>query len=204
MTQVNLFFHALWILSGVGAVVFSANPASSRLTWLASGFLILGFAIGVAATGPDRVPDPVWIGGVAALLAALLLFKPRLGAVAAAYGGFLAAIWGVLMRVQGTPPAFALALAAAVPAVSAILTVRRPGFAPVHLREEALLVVLVLGVVVSMAPGAAAGWQAAVALNAESLTVPNDVASQMIPVWTIAATVAATLLGGAYALWMRR
>jgi hypothetical protein len=203
MNQVNLFFHGLWILCGVGAVVFSANPVSSSRWTQSRGFgsLIFGFAIGMAFISPDRVPDPVWVGGVAALLAALLLFKPRTSImVAAGYAGFLAALWGVLLRVQGTPAVLAIVLAAAVPAISAILTVRRPLFAPVHLREEALLIVLVLGLAVSMAPGVSAGWQSAVALNLEE----KRTAVQAVPGWTIVTMLAAASLGGVYSLWTRR
>ena len=197
MTQVSLFFHGLWILCGVGAVVLPANPA---LRWPGLGSLGLGFAIGIATIRADRVPDPVWVGSIVALVAGLLLFRPRTGAIASGCGGALAALWGVLLHVQGAPIAIAVALAAAVPSLSAILAIWHRAFAPERLREEALLFVLVLGLAVAMAPAAAAGWQAAMALNLEQ----KNVASQAIPVWALATTVAATLLGGVYALWMHR
>jgi hypothetical protein len=202
MTQVNLFFHGLWILSGVGAVVFAAaaNPTSGWPTSVGLASVGLGFAIGMATIRPDRVPDPVWVGAAAALVAALLLFKPRTRLVACAYGGFLAALWSVLMHIQGTPLVIAIGLAAAVPALSAILAIKRPVFAPDHLREEAFLVVLVLGLAVSMAPGVSAGWQSAVALNLEE----KRTAIQAVPGWTIVTMLVAASLGGVYSLWARR
>ena len=202
MNQVSLFFHGLWLLCGVGAVALTANPAPR---WTDLGALALGFAAGLASGLRGGVPDPVWVGGAAACVAALLLFKPGTSALAAACGGALAAFWGVLLHLQGTPLAVAVVLAAAVPSLSAILAVRHPSFGPLHVREEALLVCLVLGLALAMAPGAAAGWQSAVALNVEAANSGQGAAvRQAIPAWTLATTVTATLLGGAYTMWRRR
>ncbi len=201
MIQVSLFFHALWILCGLAAVVLTAEPAAR---WPGRVALAAGFASGLALAFPDRPPEPVWVGGLVAVAAALVLFRPAAGPLAAVVGGTVAAVWGVLLHLQGTPLALAMPVAAAVPMASEILAARHRAFAPEALRDEALLVLIALGLLVAMAPGAVAGWQSAEALNADAASNSMNAARQAIPAWTLVTTLAATCLGGAYAMWMRR
>jgi hypothetical protein len=63
-----------------------------------------------------------------------------------------------------------------------------------------LLVVVVLAVVVAVAPAVAAGWQSATALNLQQKEVP----SQAVPAWTLFLTLGSAVIGGLYAVWMRR
>ena len=78
---------------------------------------------------------------------------------------------------------------------SAWLTNHRPAFAPPVLREEALLVLLIAGVVVGMAPTVAQGWQSAVALN---MTTDTGARRAALPVWMLSFVGASVALGG---LW---
>jgi hypothetical protein len=76
----------------------------------------------------------------------------------------------------------------------------RPAFAPERLREEALLFVCTLGLVVAVLPSVADGWQAAANLNVRA----ENVATQAIPAWTLSIVAMSMLLGAAYTLWSRR
>ncbi len=83
---------------------------------------------------------------------------------------------------------------------SAWLTNHRPTFAPTVLREEALLILLIAGVVVGMAPTVAQGWQSAVALN---MTTDTGAPGPLVPVWTLSFVGASVALGGLWSMWRR-
>ena len=192
----TLLFHALWMLCGFGAVVFAATAIRGRWS-VAVG--ACGFVLGALAAGIDGGPDPVWVAGLAVLVAVLVLTWPRHWILASASCGLCAGIWGSLFQAQGLPAASAYASAAAVPALSAWLAARRPVFAPPILRDERLLAVFVLGIAVAIAPAIAEGWRAAMNLTLESGTM-----KQPVPAWTVALAGASLASGGMYALWSRR
>ena len=76
----------------------------------------------------------------------------------------------------------------------------RPGFSPETLREEALLIVSMLGLAVAVLPSVLDGWQAAANLNVRAESIARDA----IPAWVLSVVATSTLLGAAYALWSRR
>lgn len=164
----------------------------------------LAFALGfvLAAIGVDstHLPDPVWVGGVVALLGAVGLARADWAALVAAGGGALAGIWVSMLQVEGLPLPVAAIVAATPPVLATFFSRRTPGFAPAALREEALLVMLVLGIGVAAAPGVAAGWQSAVTLNLQQ----KEVALRAVPAWTLLLTLGAAAAGGLYTVWMRR
>lgn len=188
-------FHALWMLCALGATTFAA-AAAPRRRWL------VAFAIGFLAIvmRPGGQPDPEVAGLFAALGAIVYLFRPRYAWLGFVLGGALA---GMLVQVMGlvggpvvvTAPLVALGLGATV-----WLVRTRPAFAPVALREEALLIICMLGLGVAVMPSVLDGWQAAANLN----TRIENVAQQAIPMWVLSVVAASTLLGAAYALWSRR
>jgi hypothetical protein len=217
--HVNVFFHAVWLLCGLGAAVFAthaappseARPGDVSRTPLGarSHFmdmcldvcaLAVGFTAGTAVIRPDRLPDPVWIGGVVAGVASLQLVKPGTRAIAPACAGALAGLMGSLFAAQGIPRVPSVVVCGAVPALSASLSARNTDFAPGQLREDALLIVFWLGLALAMAPGVTVGWQAAEALNLGQ----KEAASQAVPLWTLAAIAIAAAAGGVSSLWMRR
>ena len=85
-------------------------------------------------------------------------------------------------------------------AATAWLAKTRPRFAPETLREEALLIVCCLGLVVAVVPSVLDGWQAAANLNVRV----ENVAQQTIPAWTLSVVGMSTVLGAVYSLWSRR
>jgi hypothetical protein len=90
-------------------------------------------------------------------------------------------------------------MAMAVPALAAWL-VRRPGFAPPALLEEALLLVGGFGLLVAVGGEVAAGWQSAGALAASPLAASPATDSK----WLAAVTIGFVIAGGLYSLWKRR
>lgn len=196
MTELSLSFYALAMLCSLAAVAFVALDTTRR----GAGAVAIGFVLGAVAARPDRLPDPVWVGAIVAALAAAAVMRPRAGTLAAAAGGVLGGIWISLLQVEGLSMAAAVAVAVASIAVSLFFSRRKPDFAPDVLREEALLVVFVLAVMVAAAPGIAAGWQSAAVLNLQQKEVP----SQIVPAWILLLTLGAAAIGGLYTVWMRR
>jgi hypothetical protein len=194
--QLNLFFHSLAMLCSLASVAFATVDTRAR----GCVALALGFVLAAIGVGAGRLPDPVWVGSVVACLGAVGLARPGWATVLAACGGALAGIWMSMLQFGGVPLPLAVVVAATPPALAAFFSCRRPGFAPAALREEALLVVLVLGVAVAAAPGVAAGWQSAVTLNLQQ----KEVASEAVPAWTLLLTLGAATFGGLYTVWMRR
>jgi hypothetical protein len=194
--QVNVFFHSLAMLCSLASVTFATVDSRVRgHIAVAIGFVLAGMTV-----APVTLPDPVWVGTGVAVLAMAGLARPYLSVLVAAGGGMLAGIWMAMLRAEGLSLLPALLTASAPVGLAAILSRWRPQFAPAPLREEALLVVLLLGIMVAAAPGVAAGWQSAVTLNLEQ----KEVASQVVPRWTLLLTVGAATLGGLYTIWMRR
>jgi hypothetical protein len=193
--QLNLFFHALAMLCSLGSVVFAAGAG-----WRGYVALVIGCSAAVVGTSLGRLPDPVWVGGATAAVAVVALVRPRQELVLAAAAGVLAGLWLSMLRAAGLPWAAAAPVAVVPLVVSAVCSRRNPRFAPPMVREEALLVVVVLAVVVAVAPAVAAGWQSATALNLQQKEVP----SQAVPAWTLFLTLGSAVIGGLYAVWMRR
>ncbi|HEU4618957.1 MAG TPA: hypothetical protein VFV10_13030 [Gammaproteobacteria bacterium] len=187
----------LGILLGFAAVTLAA--LEPRRPWVALVSLA-GFAAGAAWLGPARFPDPGTAAFLAAGPAALALAKPRWGAGAAACAGLAAALWAGVMQVQGLPALPAAAVAALPPAAAALLARRSGRFAPAGLREEALALVVVLGLLVALVPEVVAGWRSASAFG----STPQEAARAGGTAWMLAAASLCAVGGALYALWRRR
>ena len=196
---VTLFFYGLWMLCGVSCAVFAAD-AARRFSNLIS--LALGLVAGALLVRADRVPDVVWVGGLVFGIAVWRLTKPGrvAGLASSAAAGLMAAIWASLFQRSGVLTAATVPVVLAVVAVSAWMSARDPKFAPPRIHDEALMLLVLLGAVLAVAPGVAAGWQSALALNLEG----KGADAFAVPGWTILVMLASVSLGGAYALWTRR
>ena len=188
---------ALWLIAALGAAVFSAIAPASRggLAWLATGF-----AAGAVAVRWARLPEPGELAVAVALLAALLIVRPRYGVLAAVAAGVTAGVWSRVLELQGAPLAIAVVLAAALPAIAMRLAARRPGFASPEVRGEALAAVFVAAILAAMAPDILDGWRSARALNIEEPALEV----LMVPVWAAVVGVGALAGGALFALWSRR
>lgn len=196
--RLTLFFHALWMLCAMGTTVLAVVPETP--VPLRAGALLLGFVLAFASTSTDALPDPAGVGLVVAIVALGHLFRPGIAPLTLLIAGALAGLWSALLRVQGLPTSVALLVGAVLPATATLLSFRRPVFAPAILKDEALLIIVVLAAATALGPGVADGWRSASALNLES----QDAVAQAVPGWTIAVVGATAALGGLYSLWMRR
>jgi hypothetical protein len=195
---VTLTFHALWMLCALGSVVLAAAAAGSGIPALVA--MAAAFLATVRIVGAAALPDPGLAGAVTVAAAAIFLFRPRYAVFGAALGGALAGMWTGLLEVQGLPSPAAIGVAAVVLGVARYLTRTRPSFAPEQLRDEGLLAIGLLGLVVATLPGVLDGWQAATNFAATS----DRVSQAIVPAWTIALLLSSTTLGAAYSLWSRR
>ena len=200
----TLTVHVLGLLSVLGAAVFGAagvprGAVPRRRIWFfpAAGFLVTWpVASGIGGA------DPMAVGVTATAIAvAALLGRPPIY-VASFASGAAAALWSRYLEVLGLPTWLTIPVAVAVAAVAIWLSVVRPVFAPARLREEGLLLVLVLGLAVAFLPELVVGWQSASALNAGSLRDPSTVAQPAA--WALVAAAAAAVAGGFVAARRRR
>ena len=138
-------FHALWMLCALGAVVHAAT-AAHRVRDVTA--LAVGFVLATIVASPQRLPDPEWVGALSAGVAIAVLFRPRLAVLAAGWGGALGGMLTALTEVQGVPAAASVGPVVVLIATVVWLTRLRPSFAPDRLRDEALLAITLLGLVV--------------------------------------------------------
>lgn len=189
------------MLCALGATVFATatvgvvSSFARTMNWIA---LATGFGL-TTWLGSGQPIDASWIGGLVAILVAWQLLRPGRPFLALAAAGALAALWASLLQVLGVPRLLAVPLAAIAPIVSASLARRRPAFAPLLLREEAMLTILILALVVGMAPTVSQGWRSALALNVTGKSGP----SALVPIWMMSLVGASMALGGLWSLWRR-
>jgi hypothetical protein len=181
----------------LGTTTFSA-AAAPRRRWQVA--LAIGFGLVTVLSGRERLPDPEVAGLFAAAGAVLYLLRPRFAALGFVLGGALAGMFVQVLSVVGAPTLLSAPLIALGMAGIVWLASTRPAFAPESLREEALLIICALGLVIAVLPSVLEGWQAAQNLNVRV----ENVATQAIPAWTLSVITMSTLLGAAYALWSRR
>ena len=195
----TVLFHALALLCALGSVAF-ATVATGR--WYVVSGLPVGFVVAIVWIGPEQQPDPAWLGGTVALVtgAALAWSGLLMRALTGIAGGALAGVWGGLLQKQGLPAAPALVLAASLPSAAVFLTARRPTFATNSLKEEALLAMCGLGLVVAVGPTVSAGWGSAGALNLD----PGGGVRQVVETWVMLMSGVSIVLGGWHSLRRRR
>ncbi len=192
-----MLLHVLGIVCGLAVVVLAALEPRRLDTGLAFCAGLVAAAIVIGAT---RVPDPVWGAALTAAGAAVALWTPRAAWMAFACGGMLAAVWASVLAAQGLPVPVAYALVTVVAAASSGLAAFRPRFAPSSLREEALVLVAALAVLVAAAPAVSAGWHSAATLRGSPLEPPATASAA----WAFALAACALVCGAIHALWRRR
>jgi hypothetical protein len=185
------------MLCALGAAVF-ATAAAANLRTIA--VLVVGFVPGVFWWSGGRLPDAAMAGTLTLVAAAVYLFRPRLRVVAAAVGGILGGMLSAMLQVQGVPASLSPLVSATLIVVAVWLARARPSFAPEQLRDDAMLIVGVLGVSVAILPGVLDGWQAATNLSAATERVPTSA----LPSWTLLLLIMTSSAGAAYSLWSRR
>lgn len=189
-----MLLHTVGLLCALAAAVFAALLRDRNgVLALAAGFLM-----GVAWLQPG----PGWTGAVVAATAGLALVRPGSAAASLAaplVAGLAGGLWSRVLGGYGLPLWLACLLASGVIAVAAVFSTRDPRFAAPAVREDALAALGVLGLAVAAAPGVAAGWRAAQAMNlASAETVRPGVHPGVI-----VALATAVALGGLHTLRRR-
>ena len=187
----SVLSHAVGMVCCLGAATLATSVAGRR-DLVAS---VLGFGV---ATFWLR-PEPLSVGGLVVVVAVLGLGRLRVESLHAAAAGLLAGLWGHVLQGYGLPGWSAMPLAAVVPGVAVVLSRRNPRFAPVALREDALLAITVLGLAVAAAPAFSLGWRSAAAMNLE----PGSGVQPTTGVWVPLGLGVVVSLGGLHTLWRR-
>ncbi len=164
-----------------------ALPSAALAWWLAArqlpvaGISAPALAVAIGAAVPLAWP------GTRDLMTTL--------AFGAASGLFLAAI-----QQHGAPFPMAVLFAVALPATAWWLTRLMPHFAPAVVRDDALVLLTVIGLAVATLPALVEGWRTAVSLNVAA----GEGNRQSIPAWALALSGASAALGGCYSAWRHR
>lgn len=187
----------LWFLATIGAVACAAAASGKRRSFAVA---LAGFLAGAYLFRDGRIPDPGFIGALAATAAGLQLFRPAYTDPTAACAGILAATSGAVLESFGLTAPVAL-IAAMAPATLALAwSHRNPNFAPKAMLEEALMLVMLLGLAAAVVPQVADGWRSASALSG----VTTEAADRVMPVWVLLTSGTAALLGGVWSIWRHR
>ena len=189
-----MLLHAVGLLCALAATVFAAL-LRDRNGALA---LAAGFVMGVAWLQPG----PGWTGAAVAATAGLALVRPGGAAASLAaplVAGLAGGLWSGVLGGYGLPLWLACLLATGVIAVAAVSAARDPRFAAPSVREDALAALGVLGLAVAAAPGVAAGWRAAQAMNLASA----DTVRPGLHPGVVVALSAVVALGGLHTLRRR-
>jgi hypothetical protein len=193
-----MLIQALGLLCGLGAATFSAVAATKRSV---VGLCFVGaFALTALWTGLERVPNLSFVGTTVVIVGTLQLARSGFFPLTATSAGILSAVWISVLRTQGLGLILAVILAVGVPAVSMLLALRAPMFAPVPMFEEALLLLVSLAIVTAASPVIQSGWETARALNVPYAGGENTVSASGV-FWVGTAAIG---LGGCYGFWWRR
>lgn len=190
--------HLTSLACALGAVAFAAVSGGS-----ARALLMAASAFAVTLAWPPAATWPAATGATGLLIAGVavagLTGRARRDVVALTTG-WAAASWAVVLHSEGVPIWAGALVAGAVPAFAFAQSVRQPSFAPARLCEDALVVVAFVAVCAAAAPGLADGWRAAVNLKFGGASET----AAMVPIWAIAASLAAAGAGALYGAWSRR
>ena len=190
---------SLWLVCGLGAPVFTAlRPVPTRALLGA----VAAYVFGAWWIHQAFAPSASLVAVAAALTALAYLVRSPGPGLAAAAAGLLAGMWAGVIEFQGVPIIAAVAFSIGIPLLSSWLRGSRAVYAPPRLREEALLFIVVLGVIAGAAPTVVDGWHAAANLNLQGREPQTQVA--VIPSWSLVITAGALLTGAAHSLWRRR
>lgn len=174
-------FGVVTLLCAVAAVTFCAG-ANGRISLIPAtvGYILATFLFLTPPLLPSLsfpsfslVVQPTQLAVVLAMVAGYGLLSPHRSRVLMAFGGIAAAYWTAMLAGQGIPLALAIAGPVLVSFASALCTLCRPGFASPQLRDEALVIVMVLALAQAIVPTVMDAWRSAAVFQDAALTHDN-------------------------------
>lgn len=196
---------ALWLVCGLGSAAWAVLRPRTTVT---AGLALLAFAAAAWWSVRVSAPSLTVVGSFVAVCSGLWIARPATRVPPLVAAGLLAGLSlgapaGTLP--PGTAGGAALALfgvlALAGPCAAVLIGDRRRRFAPADLVEDALGLLVVVGLVSAAWPVVAEGWQAAGNLQVSGSAPAGAV---VMPVWVLSVSATALLGGGVYSLWSRR
>ncbi|MCH8264858.1 MAG: hypothetical protein IIC10_05615 [Proteobacteria bacterium] len=144
--------------------------------------------------------EPTHLATVSALAALTILHKGKWHSAALVFGGMMGAVWINALVTSGYPGPLVTVAVCLVAAIAFFCAVHEKDFAPRQLRDEGLLLVFAVSLVVSIVPAAFSGWQTA--SNLQSLDAGQNETYASVGVLIL--SLAFLVLGGIYGKWKDR
>jgi hypothetical protein len=191
---VSPLFHALWMLCGLGTVVFAASIQQSRYNL---GVMFASFIATAIWIGPNRIPELTWVAVLTGGIAVARLSKPAWMLPAALASGALAGVLAGLFQTQSIPRAASWLIPAVILVLTLVSARHLPDFAPRPMRDHALTGLAAWGLVLAAAPTISAGWKSARALNVVEKVNPNAA----MPGWVALLGSACLAMGAVWAIF---
>lgn len=191
------------LLCGLATVSFTACAQHRRhgIHWLSGFFPVLLLTGTWMDQGRGLVlVEPTHLATVLALAALTILHKGKWGSAAVVFGGMMGAMWINALVLSGYPELIVSVTICLVAAITFFSAINKKDFVSSQLRDEALLFVIALSLVISIVPTAFSGWQTASSL--QSLDAGQNEASANVGVLIL--SLAFLVLGGIYAKWKVR
>lgn len=174
-------FGVVTLLCAVAAVTFCAG-ANGRISLIPAtvGYILATFLFLTPPLLPSLsfpsfslVVQPTQLAVVLAMVAGYGLLASHRSGVLMVFGGIAAAYWSAMLDSQGIPLAAAIAGPVLVSLASVFCTLSRPGFASLQLRDEALVIVMVLALAQAIVPTVMDAWRSAAVFQDAALTYDN-------------------------------
>lgn len=191
------------LLCGLATVSFTACADHRNQ----AGYWLLGLFPVMYVTGSWNgqaqsllLIDPTHVATVLALAAFAVLHKRKWRSAGVVFGGMLAAVWINGLSATGYPWLPVVIAVCLVSILTFSSAIARQGFVSTQLRDEALIIVIGVSLVVSIVPTAISGWQTAASL--QTLGASQDETYSGVGVLIL--TFACVVVGGIYAKWKYR
>ncbi len=191
------------LLCGLAAVSFTAcaSRRSQLAHWLAgffSALLLTGSWIG---QGRELLLlDPTQFATLLVLAAFAVLHNKRWSTVAVVIGGMLTALWTNSLDAAGYPQLPVLIATCLFSVLAFFGALYRKGFVSAEVQDEALIIVIIVALLLSIVPTAIAGWQTATNLHVVDIAQDETYAN----VGLLILTLAFVTVGGLYSKWKYR
>lgn len=192
---------SFWTLFVMAGCTVACSPGGASTLRSDVTLFALGYMAGAALFLGGWSVEPTAVALFCSVLAGLQLTRGRrtVHAAGLAGAGLILALSSAFLIQHGASVPVAWTVGFLLASLTFALRMRVPDFAPVPVREEALLFVLAAGLLAAAAPEVVAGWQSAMALNASALPSSGEV----IPNWVWIGLGVAGVAGAASRWWRR-